>query len=269
MVSQTSTKRLLFIFGCDGPPIASTLPQNSGIETINMEPQPNATIIEPSRKTLFDYSNVLTIFVGKGDGQSWFTLDLPQFCQESACFNDRLTGDSREARNRHIAFRNANVAAVRCMIHWYRGWDCTLCGNEPHHIIDGYLLAEKYCIIRFKEHLIGKMQIYLERPASNIVKLSHIVHLYRGNKGTSHLLELLLKHITTTPGPSLPRAWMTEPSYRKHLQDLLALEGEEVEELKATLRLTDPEVQLLLSEEYEEQEYIDANYSWTVLGPGG
>ncbi|KAL2432879.1 hypothetical protein ABEF95_004371 [Exophiala dermatitidis] len=193
---------------------------------------------ETRRSSLFDYSEVVTLMVGKGKRttQHCFSASLPRLCSESPYFKERLLGDHQEARDRNIRFGNVDPRTVVCMLYWFRGWTCPYCHEDAHHIIDSYVLAQKYNIPRFKSDLVREMQTVLDNNAADTAVMSCFVHLYRILPDDSQLFGLLYYHLLDELKALLPiLAEVYQTSLTKHLRDLLALRGEKLSEIKALL----------------------------------
>lgn len=206
-----------------------------------MEPSVQHALDEPTR-SLFDYSNVMTMVVGKGVNKHYFAFDIPRLCKESPYFSERLLGNYREARERHINFGNINPHTVACMLYWFQGWDCSYCATDAHHIIGAYVLAEKYCVPRFKIHLVQRMQELLRNPASNVLALGCIVHLCRVLKDDCILLDCVVELFDRNdPTYFVARISGDKDAGMKHLRDLLAMEGKRASELKTLLGIANHE----------------------------
>ncbi|KAL2417273.1 hypothetical protein ABEF91_005182 [Exophiala dermatitidis] len=195
-------------------------------------------ISETRRSSLFDYSEVVTLMVGKGKRttQHCFSASLPRLCSESPYLKDRLFGNHQEARGRNIQFGTIDPRTVVCMLYWFRGWTCPYCHEDAHHIVDSYVLAQKYNIPRFKSDLVREMQTVLDSNIADTSVLSCFVHLYRILPDDSQLFDLLHRHLLHELKALLPilaEVYPTSPT--KHLRDLLALRGEKLSEIKALL----------------------------------
>ncbi|EXJ83555.1 hypothetical protein A1O1_07178 [Capronia coronata CBS 617.96] len=198
-------------------------------------PEPEIAQDERPRH-LFDYSEVVTMVVGKGCKKHYFAFDLPRLCEESTYFDERLHGNYREARQRHIKFGNINPHTVACMLYLFRGWDCPYCCTDPHHIIDAYVLSLRYCLPRFKIHLGQQMQKLLNGTASSMMIQGCIVHLRRTVKNDCDLLDSLLNHLVSANEDRLSNGSVHhQKADLKHLHDFLAADAKRVSNLQMVL----------------------------------